>query len=184
MLEMRVLLISLCFISISWANVYKWTDENGIVHFSDTPHPGSQSIKLPAAQPFNNNSQNQIITSRPIENSVTNSAEIDYDNLIISQPKDAETIRNNEGYVPVIVEIMPDLKTEDKLQLLYDGAPIGEPQNALVFTLKNVYRGTHTIAVQVQSADGTVINTSDQVTFYMQRPRVGMVPNTKPKNTP
>jgi hypothetical protein len=29
--------LSICIISESWGAVYKWTDENGIIHFSDSP---------------------------------------------------------------------------------------------------------------------------------------------------
>jgi len=39
------------FIPPAWADLYKWTDENGKVHYSDQPPPGdvkqSESIKQP-----------------------------------------------------------------------------------------------------------------------------------------
>ncbi len=41
-----------------------------------------------------------------------------------------------------------------------------------------MYRGSHTIAVQVVNTEGKVLITSDMVTIYMQQPRVGMGRNT------
>jgi type IV secretory pathway VirB10-like protein len=48
----RYLPLALClFIFSAWADLYKWTDENGKVHYSDQPPPGdvkkSESIKQP-----------------------------------------------------------------------------------------------------------------------------------------
>jgi len=47
---MRYVALALClFIPPAWADLYKWTDENGKVHYSDQPPPGdvkkSESIK-------------------------------------------------------------------------------------------------------------------------------------------
>ena len=34
------------------ATVYKWVDENGVVHYSDQPHPNAQKIHVQAAQTY------------------------------------------------------------------------------------------------------------------------------------
>jgi hypothetical protein len=31
---------------------YRWVDAQGVVHYSDTPHPGAQVIQLPSAQTY------------------------------------------------------------------------------------------------------------------------------------
>jgi hypothetical protein len=53
---MRYVALALClFIPPAWADLYKWTDENGKVHYSDQPPPGdvkkSESIKQPKSAP-------------------------------------------------------------------------------------------------------------------------------------
>lgn len=169
-----VIVLTLFCNSISHAQIFRWTDANGTVNFSDIPHPGSQKIILP-----------KTITTMPPEKKSEKTSEksslkadestIEYEALFISQPANNETIRNNQGLVPVIVDLKPDLAPEHLLQLIFDGKPLGKPQSGLSFALNDVNRGSHTIAVQVIDKEGKALATSDAVTIYMQRPRVGMV---------
>ena len=100
------------------------------------------------------------------------------------QPEDQATIRNNQGYLPIIVQTEPELKAGDKVQVIFDGAPLGEPQATTVFALRDITRGSHTLAVKVMNAEGKELNTSESITVFIQRPRVGMVPETHPARTP
>ena len=34
------------------ATVYKWVDENGVIHYSDQPHPGAQKMQIEPAQTY------------------------------------------------------------------------------------------------------------------------------------
>jgi hypothetical protein len=52
----RYIPFALCFLVLpAWAELYKWTDENGKVHYSDQPPPGdvkkSETVKAPPAPP-------------------------------------------------------------------------------------------------------------------------------------
>ncbi|HTS52640.1 MAG TPA: DUF4124 domain-containing protein [Burkholderiales bacterium] len=52
----RYLPLALCLLILpAWAGLYKWTDENGKVHYSDQPPPGdvkkSETIKQPSPAP-------------------------------------------------------------------------------------------------------------------------------------
>jgi hypothetical protein len=167
----------------SYGEIYKWTDNQGIVHFSDHPHEGSETVKLPESQTYSPPVAPNSATpegNNPKKNTET-PEDHTYTLLAITQPIDQSTIRNNQGYVAVAAQIEPELVGGDSLQLLFDGAPIGKPQPDLLFQLNGVYRGTHTIAVQVVDKDNEVLNTSESITIYMQRPRVGMA--TKPLPT-
>ena len=174
-----VLLIFLSLVNTCVAQVYRWTDSNGVVHFSDRPHPGSQILNLPGSQPFSTPTATPPAdTASP---AVESDPEPEYTVVAITQPTQDATIRNNQGYVPIIINIEPELRAGDKLQILFDDKPIGAPQTGKLFALNEIDRGTHTIAVQVIDKDGNVLNLSDTITFYMQRPRVGMVPGTVPR---
>lgn len=161
------------YICAAHAQIYKWIDAQGNVHFSDVPHEGAEKVKINESQTYS--------PPKPINNNLSSTGDQQkeakprsYTKLVISQPENEATIRNNQGYLVVAVEIEPDLTPGDNLQLLYDGAPIGEPQPNPSFQLNGVYRGSHTIAVQVLDPSGQVLNTSDSITFFMHRPRVGM----------
>ncbi|KTC65845.1 Uncharacterised protein (plasmid) [Legionella adelaidensis] len=160
------------------AEIYTWTDSSGVVHFSDKPHVGATEVKLPSVQTFSNPppAENSApASSQPedisVENAV-NSEENAY-KITIMEPADQATIRNNQGYVPIVISMEPELKKENSLQLIFDNKPVGEPQAATVFSLRDVNRGTHTIAIHALDEEGEVIATSNTVTFFMHRPKIG-----------
>lgn len=158
------------------AQIYKWTDSDGNVHFSDKPHPGAEEVTLPEIQTFSSPtpSPSTSPTVAEAEDAVQDNYTVD-----IVMPKDQETIRNNQGYVVVNVQISPELKKNDKVQLIFDGAPLGDPLPTTVFALRDIKRGSHTLKAELISAQGKVVDNSETVTFFMHRPRVGMVPETR-----
>ncbi|MCL9684608.1 DUF4124 domain-containing protein [Legionella maioricensis] len=163
----------------SHAEVYTWTDSQGVVHFSDNPHPGAEKLKIPDDQSFStpspsSSSPKQEVTPVQEENNTSEKSDRTYTKIAIRDPLNQATIRNNQGYVVVSVELEPKLSEGDNLQILFDGAPLGDPQPNTIFELNGIYRGSHTIAVQVVNANGEVLLTSDPITIFMQRPRVGM----------
>lgn len=162
------------------AQIYKWTDSAGNVHFSDEPRPGAEKVELPEVQTFS--APPLPPTPQPSQSFAGNNAEaIDYTVNILS-PDDQATIRNNDGFVSVMIEVNPKLAANDKLQIVFDGTPLGSPKATTVFALRDINRGSHTIAAQLIDTSGKIVTTSEEVTIYMHRPRVGMVPQTRPAN--
>lgn len=162
------------YVCASLAQIYQWTDNQGVVHFSDTPHAGAKKLE---------NLDVQTYSTPPVPSSVPsiqeNIEDIDekqkeYTKVAILQPKDKLTIRNPQGYVVVSALVEPALFPGDKVQVLLDDNVIGSPQEALIFQLSGIYRGTHTIEIQVVDSEGNVIKSSPFVTIYMQNPRVNM----------
>lgn len=160
-------------ICVAYAQVFTWTDSQGVVHFSDKPHAGAKQIKLPVTQTFSPPA-NQT-AAPPSEAEEDKDIAHKYTKVIINQPLNESTIRNNQGYVVVVVQVEPELSRGDMLQMIFDGSPLGDPQPNLLFQLNGIYRGSHTLAVQVLDSNGNVLATSDAVTIFMHRPRVGMV---------
>lgn len=176
---MKKLFTFLLFITVcaSYAQIYKWTDGNGVVHFSDTPHSGAEIVTIPDAQaltPQANKTPN-IESELEKQPAATAEGEHHYSEIEIVDPANEATIRNNQGTVDIHIAVKPKLFTGDNLQLLLDGTAVGAPQNNLSFQLSGIDRGTHAIGVQVIDAEGNVLITSDKVTIYMHRARVGMV---------
>ena len=167
---LTVVLMSM--ICVSYAQVYKWTDSQGVIHFSDSPHDGAQKVKIPDDQIFSPPSPKQDLP--PQDEDQVGEKKQKYTTIAIVQPLNESTIRNNDGSVSVSVQLEPSLSPGDKVQLIFDGSPLGEPQPNIHFELAGIYRGSHTITVEVVNANGGVIITSDSITIYMQRPRVGM----------
>ncbi len=180
-------LMMICF--TSFGEVYKWTDSQGNVHFSDTPHEGAEQLKMPETQSYsspkskkesdanehNEDSESQVSGESEAEVSGESESQDNfYTRVEITQPSSEGTVRNNQGNVVVAVEVEPVLLKKDNVRIVFDGQPLGKPQHSLTFQLNGINRGSHTIAVQVLSSDDNVIKTSSTITFYMHRPRVGM----------
>lgn len=162
--------------SVSCAQIYKWTDANGIVHFSDIPHQGAETVNLPKVQtqavpPPDQTSEKPA--AKPSSKAAPSPAD-SYEEVAITEPENESTIRNNQGVIPVMVSLKPALMEGHQLQLVFDGKVIGAPQEATSFVLNSVDRGSHTIAVNVIDSQGEVVATTDKITVYMQRPRVNM----------
>lgn len=166
----------------SFGQVYKWTDSQGVVHFSDKPHEGAVKLKIQDTQTFKPPVSQTGGEPTNKEEESTQGEDHKYTKIEIVQPTNEATIRNNQGFVVVAVHLEPDLSPGDNLQMVFDGAPLGDPQPNLLFQLNGIYRGTHTMAVQVLNANGDVLGTSDPITIYMHRPRVGMVKGTGGRN--
>lgn len=181
MMRKGFLLFSLCVsISTVHADIYKWTDSSGDVHFSDKPQDGAEKVILPNMQSYTppQPTENQTASSNTTATSddkTDSSSDAAYKKLNIVQPEDQQTIRNPKGYISVILEPHPKLKQGDGLQIILDGNPIDKPIANTIFALQNIRRGSHTIAAQLVGKDGKVLLTSDQITVYMMPPRIGMV---------
>lgn len=163
--------------SVAQGQIYKWTDEQGNVHFSDKPHKGAEKIELPQVQTY---SPPPLPEPIQVAEEADEGEERAYETVKITQPENQATLRDNQGLVHVAVALSPDLKPGDRIQLIYDGEKLGPPQKTPNFILNNVLRGAHSIAVQIEDSEGQVLATSEPVTIYMHRPRVGMVPQTRP----
>jgi hypothetical protein len=179
-----VLVVSCMFLfCVSYAQIFKWTDSQGVVHFSDQPHPGSKQLKIPDSQGFTPPaSQSGGVSQDDQKTEQASSEESKYIKIAIIQPLNDATIRNNQGYIVVAVEMEPALAPGDNLQMIFDGAPLGEPQPNTLFQLNGIYRGTHTMAVQILNSAGAILLTSESITIHMHRPRVGMVKGSNKSN--
>lgn len=87
----------------------------------------------------------------------------------IASPQNQETIHDNSGRVPVEIAITngDPLASGGAIRVLLDGQPFGPEARAANFALEGVERGEHLLQVHVVDAEGTVIATSEAVTFYM-----------------
>ena len=88
-------------------------------------------------------------------------------------PEDQGTVRDNSGNMQVTVVVQPTLKEGDKIALLIDGKPVGQPQAATNFMLNAVERGQHTLEADVLGSTGQVLLKSKTITFFMHQAHVG-----------
>lgn len=165
---MRILILFLVFFSamVLATNIYEWKDAQGNVYFSDTPKKGAKKLNIQEAQTFTPSvepKEKKTKTEQPTQTSF-------YTVLSISTPRNNTTVQNRSGEVNVSIEINPSLRPKDKIQLIMDGNPVGDPQPSTIFRMNNVDRGIHTLSAAVINDNGGTIISSDKITFYVLRP--------------
>ncbi len=160
-----LILLSLC-ISTAYAGMYKWEDVDGKVHYTDQP-PDSQAeeLSLPPISTYKapDLQAEQDRLQEDVADQPDATAVIVYEKLIITSPKMNETIRDNDGTVPVNYTSTPGgLNPGNKYRLLLDGS-VQEGTSSLV----NVARGSHSVKVQIVDENGAVQISSQAVIFHL-----------------
>ena len=175
-------LLGLILVAPSLAEgVYKWQDENGQVHYSDIPREGATQIEVQPAQTFSSPDR----AAQPVVADSGEDAEADadsdkdqgYQSLAITSPSMEETIWNTGGQVTVNLSLQPVLKIGHSIRLFMDGQLLADlPPRASSVKLSDVFRGEHTLRVEVQDENGKVQIKADPVTFFYQQTSVNRRP--------
>jgi Domain of unknown function (DUF4124) len=157
--------------SQGWAQIYKSTDADGNVVFSDTPaDSSSEQVQLhqtnttpppPTVQPDKPPSTEQPVT---VEATVPQAT--------ITTPANETTIPMGGGNFSVSAQVEPGLGQNQFLRLLLDGEAQGEAGTSGTWNLSNVFRGAHDLVVEVVDANGSTLSSSAPVRVYVMRPSV------------
>jgi hypothetical protein len=147
--------------------VWKWVDKNGLTHYSDQPAPGATRVDL-HVQTYD--SEQGAIPTSPTSTTRKAKAPATERNVRITQPSNDETINGTGGTLTVTVQPEPALQAREAILLTMDGQPVAEPGAATSFTVNEVPRGTHTLAVSIVDAKGEAIAHGESVQFHMQLP--------------
>jgi hypothetical protein len=150
--------------------VYKWIDENGVVHYSDQPHENAEKVQLKAPQTYSAPAAPARAPQQPRD--TTSKPGPAYQSCAISEPANDQTFMNTYS-VTAGVTVQPAVRPGDTAVVLLDGQRVpGVPASGGQFTISPVDRGTHSIQMSVQDSTGATVCTSPTVTFHVQQPSV------------
>lgn len=166
---MRILL-SLLLLSLPLslpAQVYRYVDEKGVVHYSDkAPSKDAKPIVLPKLQTVPAHS-----LPAPAEASAPSAAAQRSYKIAITSPMPDQTYRDPEASISVAASVTPELADGDALMFYLDGAPAGSAgRGSNGFTLSGLERGEHSIAAAVVDADGRELVRSAPVRVHLLLP--------------
>ena len=153
--------------------IYKTTDENGNVIFTDQP-PASSGSSQPVDLPQTNITPATPVRPPPTPEPIPEEPESTDFIVAITVPTNETTIPMGPGNFSVTVEVSPGLDSTSQLQLYMDGIPWGEPQRGNSWALTNVFRGAHDITVAVVDEGGKHLAGSEPVRVYVLRPSINM----------
>jgi len=164
------ILLALLVTAGAFADAYTWTDEDGIVHYSDRPHPGATLIELgrsnaPRPRPTSRPAATTPSTDSDEEQSAP--ARVGYESLEITSPAAEETLWNIEATLNVTLALTPALKPGHQVRVYFDGTP--QMVGGTSFQLDEVYRGVHNLQAEVIDGTGKLIIRSRPSRFYVQQ---------------
>ena len=173
-METRPILILLALLvgGAALADTYTWTDEEGIVHYSDRPHPGAKRIIIDSP-----NTSRALARQRAADAATTEDASaaeagtpIRYESFEIASPGAEETLWNIEGVLNVSLSLTPALQPGHQVRVYFDGNP--QIVSGTSFQLQEVWRGVHNLQAEVLDEAGQMKIRTRPNRFYVQQSTV------------
>jgi hypothetical protein len=160
------------------AEVWRWKDDKGVVHYSDTQVPGAERVTVP--EPATGNFVT-IAPPTPRQTAPAPAATFRYSECVVTAPGN-DQVFNAVNSVTATISLTPELQPGDRIQVFLDSVEYpGWRAGALTGSLKDVYRGTHTLSVKVVDARGRALCTGEAITFHVQQPSQRAPKNRPPK---
>lgn len=152
--------------------VYKWTDAQGVVHYSDQPVPGAEKMST-SSGPGHAGILGQTAagpgSSGPPASKKPPTG-LSSATVAITSPGPQQTFTGGES-VPVALSISPEVKAGYTVAWSLNGAQVqNQAQDATQFTLTDLARGVYTIEATVTDPSTGESKSAEAVTFNVLRP--------------
>ncbi|HXC10577.1 MAG TPA: DUF4124 domain-containing protein [Steroidobacteraceae bacterium] len=162
-----ILLAGLAAFGGQAAVVYKWTDADGVVHYSDQSVPGAEKI-------YTAGGTSAARGSAPGDSSsatdTKKEAPLGYTEFAITSPTPEQTFFGDE-VVAVNLTLDPALKPDQTITWHLNGKELSDQgPTAAHFALPRLDRGAYVIAATITDPASGESRTSDSVTFYVRQP--------------
>ena len=150
------------------ADVYRYTDDKGVVHYTDKPPAkDSKPAELPQLQTY----KPTVPTAAPSVPDTTATAAAPSSGIRIASPQANETVRDAEGKLSIVVAA--SLQPGEGLIYFLDGkAQNGEPTASTGYLVTGVERGEHQVSASLVGDDGKELARAAPVTIFMMPPVV------------
>lgn len=154
------------------AEIWRWTDANGVVHYADKPVPGAERISVgPAARPSGSGPAPELPSDSPMPRA-ERTQPFSYTRCEVTSPAADETFHSVQA-VSVSLDVQPALREGHRIEVMVNGAPVTNwPPTSMSYTLPEVFRGSHTLQVRVLDANGAVQCTGKPLTFHLRQQSV------------
>lgn len=186
---MRLVMIALllCWSATAAATeMWRWVDENGVVHFSDRPREGAERVDVRRVQSYT--APEVVPTAVEARDEAAAQAEpagAGYRGFRIVSPVGGETLWNIAGELSIELAVDPGLRSNHRFQVYLDGSRVADaPDRATQFTITEVYRGEHSLRVAIVDERGREIASTEPVVFFVQQTSVQNPARPRPTPRP
>lgn len=170
----RALVLLLLVPATGLAVICKSVAPDGSVTYEDLPADQcEQPVDLPAYSTYTPRRIDLPVDTTPASTPADDAGDDEgfagYRELRIVRPADGDTVRNNNGEVPVELQAEPGLQPGHLVRLSLDGVPVSGDFDGLAINLNNVERGSHGLSAAIHDAAGSRLVASDVVQFTMRQ---------------
>jgi hypothetical protein len=164
------------------AVVYKWTDSDGIVHYSDQPVPGAEKIFTASSPTTGGGSAS---SSRPASPAgpppkKTVAPGLNYNQFSITSPLPEQTFFGDD-VISVHLALDPALKPDQTITWHLNGKQVEDlGPTATQFALPHLDRGTYAIAATITDQTTGQSSSTDSVSFFVRQPSALSPQHQKP----
>lgn len=173
---MRILILLIVLIPsvLVAAEVYRWVDDDGTVHYSDRPQEGAETVIIREAQTFSTPAAPAARSTSSTTSARSDEAEPEaaasYSNFEIVTPRQEEVLWNIGGQLNVSLRARPRIRSGHTIFLYMDGQEVRQlPRGRMQASLADVVRGTHQLHAEVRDRSGSTVARSDTVQFTVQQ---------------
>jgi hypothetical protein len=154
------------------AVIYKWTDSDGVVHYSDQSVPGAEKIytaSSSASRPAAPAGRSTADTPAPGAKKPV-APRLAYTQFSITSPTPDQTFFGDEP-IGVHLALDPGLKPEQTITWHMNGKQLDDQgPSTTQFTLPRLDRGAYVIAATITDQQTGESSTTDSVSFYVRQP--------------
>jgi Domain of unknown function (DUF4124) len=167
-----ILVSAMAAFAVQAAVIYKWTDADGVVHYSDQAVPGAERMVTAGI------SSSGTVTGGSAQGSNAQTARapgtasasgLNYSQFAITSPLNEQTFFNDD-VVSVHLELDPALKPNQTITWHLSGKSLDQPPTSTSFALQGLERGTYVLAATIIDQATGDSQTTDSVTFYLRQP--------------
>jgi hypothetical protein len=152
------------------AVIYKWTDADGVVHYSDQAVPGAEKIVTSSSSSNGIGGGARTPSATPAPARKAQPSRLEYTSFAIESPA-KEQVFFGEELIPVRLRLDPDLKLNQTIGWYLNGSPLtDQAPTSLSFTLQSLSRGTYQISATITDTVTGESQNSEGVTFYVRQP--------------
>ena len=170
-MEIRPILILLALFvgAAAVADTYMWTNDEGIVHYSDRPHPGAKRIIIDTPNSSRALASRRTAAAAAADDESTSEAAgpFRYESFEVAMPGPEDTLWNIEGALNVSLALSPPLQPGHQVRVYFDGNP--QMVSGTSFQLQEVWRGVHNLQAEVLDETGQMKIRTRPSRFYVQQ---------------
>jgi len=160
-------------LAASAADIWRWKDAEGVVHYSDTPVAGAERMVVTGSQ-----SQSEDLAAVPAPAPAATppaapaAPAVRYTRCTVTQPTNDQVFFAVNS-VDAAVAVEPYLQPGHRVEVLLNGSAYAQwPATGLGATLTGLNRGSYTLAVRVVDANGRALCTGPVINFHVRQPSI------------